>query len=101
MSLDSVQAQEPGDVDVESKTWRAASARVAHEQATTTEQFVDQTRRAGVRDAISVLRGAHHFAHFPAAERQRVIFHALAASVEKQARVSGLGRITIPIGGTA
>lgn len=82
-------------------TWRAAAATDADRMATTTEQFVDQARRSGVRDALSVLRGAHRFDCFPAAERQAVVAGILATSVEKQARVSGIGRVTIPVGSVA
>lgn len=87
--------------DAEPRAWRAAAASDADAAATTQEQFVDATRRSGVRDALAVLIGAHRFDNFPAEQRQRVVAHVLATSVEKQARVSGLGRITIPVGGAA
>lgn len=83
------------------KQWRAAAAGDADRAATTTEQFVDQTRRAGVRDALAVLRGAQSFTNYPPAARRSDVLSILAVSVEKQARVSGCGRITIPVGGAA
>jgi hypothetical protein len=78
--------------------WRAGAARDADAAATTQAQYVDATRRAAVRESIAVLRGAHAFRNYPAADRQADVARILAASVEKQARVSGLGRITIPVG---
>ncbi len=85
----------------EPKQWRAGAAADADAAATTQTQFVDQTRRDGVRYAIAVLRGAHHFTTYPPADRRADVARLLAESVEKQARVSGLGRITIPVGGAA
>lgn len=85
----------------EPRPWRAAAAGDADRAATTTEQFVDQTRRSAVRESIAILRGAHSFRNYPPADRQADVVRILAASVEKQARVSGLGRITIPVGGVA
>ena len=82
-------------------TWRAAAAGDADRDATTQEQFVDQTRRAGVRDAIAVLRGAQIIGTYPKVERRSDVARILAASVEKQARVAGVGRVTIPVGGAA
>lgn len=87
--------------DVGRPQWRAAAAGDADAAATTQAQFVDATRRSGVREALAVLRGAHAFRNYPAADRQADVARILAASVEKQARVSGLGRITIPVGGVA
>lgn len=85
----------------EPKPWRAAAAADADAAATTQTEFVDATRRDGVRHAIAVLRGAHHFTNYPPADRQADVARLLAESVEKQARVSGLGRVTIPVGGAA
>lgn len=81
--------------------WRAAAAGDADRAATTQETFIDQTRRAGSRDCIAILRGADRFEHFPAAERRKVIAGVLATSIEKQARAAGLGRVHIPVGGAA
>lgn len=83
------------------KPWRAAAAADADRAATTQQQFVDATRREAVRESLAILRGAHAFPHYPAADRQADVLQLLAASVEKQARVSGLGRITLPVGGAA
>lgn len=87
--------------DTASGPWRAAAAGDADRAATTTDQFVDQTRRAAIREGLAILRGAHAFRNYPAADRQADVARLLAASVETQARVSGLGRITIPVGGAA
>lgn len=81
----------------EAKPWRAHAADDADRAATTQDQYVDQTRRAGIREVIAVLRGAHSMTYYPPADRQADTARILAASVEKQARVSGLGRITIPV----
>ena len=82
------------------RPWRAAAAADADRAATTQEQHVDQTRRAGSRHAVAVLRGAQT-AGIPATDRQLMAARVLADSVASQARVSGLGRITIPVGGVA
>lgn len=85
----------------ETTQWRAAAAADADRAATTQEQYVDATRRSAIRESLAVLRGAHAFQNYPAADRQADVVRILAASVEKQARVSGLGRVTIPVGGAA
>jgi hypothetical protein len=83
------------------RPWRAAAASDADAAATRQQPFVDATRRQGVREAVAILNGAHAFRNYPAADRRADVLRLLAASVEKQARVSGLGRITIPVGGAA
>lgn len=85
------------DADAQLRPWRAAAAADADRAATTQAQYVDAARHDGVRESIAILRGAHSFRHYPAAERQADVLQVLARSVEKQARVSGLGRITIPV----
>lgn len=75
--------------------WRAGAAADADRAATTQQQFVDATRHSGVREALAMLRGAHQFQNYPAADRRTDVARVLAASVEKQARVSGLGRVQI------
>jgi hypothetical protein len=89
------------DIADDRPQWRAGAARDADAAATTQAQFVDATRRAAVREALAILRGAHRLRNYPAADRQADVARILAESVEKQARVSGLGRITIPVGRTA
>lgn len=84
----------------ESRPWRAAAAADADRAATTQEQFVDATRRAGVRESIAVIRGAQT-AGIPRDERRLMVARVLADSVSTQARVSGLGRIAIQVGGVA
>lgn len=83
--------------DAEAKPWRAAAAGDADRAATTQEQYVDETRRSGVREAIAVLRGAQTVG-IPAAERHAMAAKVLAESITRQARVSGLGHVTIPAG---
>lgn len=83
------------------RQWRAAAAVDADRAATTQAQFVDATRRDGVRESLRFLRGAHRFENYPAADRRAHVLQLLATSVEKQARVSGLGRIHIPVRGAA
>lgn len=82
----------------ETVAWRAGAADDADQAATRADEFVDQTRRQGVRDALAVLRGAQIMGTYPKPERCADVARLLAASVEKQARVSGLGRVTIPVG---
>lgn len=91
----------PDPVTEQPRPWRASAARDADNAATTQAQYVDATRHAAVREAVMVLRGAHRFRNYPAADRQADVLRLLAASVEKQARISGLGRITIPVGRVA
>ena len=83
------------------KQWRAGAADDADKAATTTEQFVTQTRHAGVREVLAFMRGAHAIKHFTSEDRRAHAVRVLAASVERQARVSGCGRVTIPVGGAA
>lgn len=82
------------------RPWRAAAAGDADRAATTQDQFVDATRRNSVRYSIAVLRGAQT-SGIPAAERRSMVVKVLAESVTKQARVSGLGHVVIPVGGAA
>lgn len=81
--------------------WRAGAADDADRAATTQEQFVDATRHEGVRDAIAVLRGAQIIGTYPREDRRRDVAQLLAHSVERQARIAGVGRVHIPIGATA
>jgi hypothetical protein len=86
------------DTEQPPRPWRAAAAGDADRAATTQSQFVDATRHEGVREVRAVLRGAQSLG-IPADERHAMAVQVLAASVEKQARISGLGRITLPVVG--
>lgn len=82
---------------VERKPWRAAAAVDADRAATTQQQYVDATRRDAVRESLAFLRGAHRFTNYPADDRRAHVLALLAASVEKQARIAGVGRVRIPV----
>jgi hypothetical protein len=86
--------------DTDRPQWRAAASGDADRAATTQAQHVDQVRHADVRYALAVIRGAQT-SGIAAADRQAMAAKVLADSVERQARVAGLGRIHIPVGGAA
>lgn len=54
--------------------------------ATTQDQRIDELRRSGVRRALHHLRAGH-----PRAAREFMLF-----SVEKQARIAGIGFVQLP-----
>lgn len=78
------------DQDAEATQWRAAAARDADAAATTVDQAVTATRHSAVREAVQVL--ATSTAYDDRELRREHVLALLAASVEKQARLSGLGR---------
>jgi hypothetical protein len=80
--------------------WRAGAAVDADNAATRQDEFVDAKRHAGVREALNFI-GAAQGVDLSPSYRQAHAARLLAHSVESQARVSGLGRVTIPVVGVA
>lgn len=77
--------------------WRAAAASDADRVATRAGDYVDALRRSAVRDSLDTLTDPG-LDCFPRAAVREHVTRVLADSVEKQARLSGLGRVTIETG---